>query len=1026
MKNYISVLLLSILLAGCGNLFVSPVNETPQVPAGENSSVVTFNLGTSPEGALAHTLLPDMSFSKYVLSFTALEEGKQPQEDLELEQGSSSRSVVLQTGDWRVRATGFNGTTPVAYGEKDINVAYSPYSQSVYIGVAQPLEGQGTFTYSLVHGTGVSVSGQLKKFDGTGDPQVLGESGTINPIAAGMYKLDVSANNGEKEVARTELVYIYKDVNTRADYVFSKAEFGATLYIGGTLAINGAGAYTGAALEIWGDQAYTKSLGSATITGTTWAKDLPTLNGASKLYFRVKITDAGGDFYANAGHIPAPVDDKNDIPLSVNYIVLSGTLDADYTVTAYEIYLYNADFSQRFAKAAVKSDGTWELKKQAFGESTACWLVPGTTQYYSGGGYFYDSKVSRDVFAANISGIELTIEPVDTVGVNGAWTDILVPSNSTVFYRIVPENSGKVTLDIQYGNVGGSLTLYDGITHSYMYALTGDSFYEHVVEKDHPYVVCASSTGPFNGDDARFKLRFVFRKWVNLKGAAVVTIDGQAPASAEVEVYNAFTNALLGEGPAAGGNWSARVLERTAETPLYFVVRAIDSGGTEFAKKLEDSSYAVYDENPGDIDFGNVAFDAIALTGTVSPVTVKLALFNGAKIIAKSGDTILGTGGFIPESASNEWSIKIPPQQSGTELNFEVSFSYSGYSRTYTFYNTLIGGTTAGSSNVPGINLSIPIVGINQTISRDIGNYNGFWHLLRPSESDTLILETRTSGYFYMDMYLYDGTDASQLGHVEGDAATKGNVKIEHDVTANHPYIAIGRHNYSDTSATVNFSSRYKPDGEVSITGLSSSGSVVVKVFTGSIAEDYDSVTLIAAGTGTASGGEALVSLTKISDITDGQYAVLVTSGFAVRYADNVSFTGGNAAIAWGNLDDASSIVGGGGIGEGYLGFSDGLPSGTFAVWVCSGTVTDYLSAALAMSSYVAVGASTSVTDGKVNLMTLTATGGTFNPNGTYTVIIGDTATMTTAGLKYQSGVSFSGGEATISYGGMTTVTLSY
>jgi hypothetical protein len=121
-------------------------------------------------------------------------------------------------------------------------------------------------------------------------------------------------------------------------------------------------------------------------------------------------------------------------------------------------------------------------------------------------------------------------------------------------------------------------------------------------------------------------------------------------------------------------------------------------------------------------------------------------------------------------------------------------------------------------------------------------------------------------------------------------------------------------------------------------------------------------------------------------------------------------------------------IAGGGGDANGTFAgsitFSDGLPTVTtgevWAIYVTPDTVSSFQNGATAMSHYVAGGASTSVNGNKVNLIITGATGGTFNKNGSYTVIFYSTSDL--YNLKYKSSVKFSGGNATISYSSMSTV----
>jgi hypothetical protein len=103
---------------------------------------------------------------------------------------------------------------------------------------------------------------------------------------------------------------------------------------------------------------------------------------------------------------------------------------------------------------------------------------------------------------------------------------------------------------------------------------------------------------------------------------------------------------------------------------------------------------------------------------------------------------------------------------------------------------------------------------------------------------------------------------------------------------------------------------------------------------------------------------------------------------------------------------------------EPSLSFSDGLPGGTWGVYVASGSITSMMDYLNVMSNYVAVGASTLTNGNAATLVTLGVPGGTFDPNGNYVVLYTDTSGT----IKYQNNVSFSGGSATISFSGMSSL----
>ena len=107
---------------------------------------------------------------------------------------------------------------------------------------------------------------------------------------------------------------------------------------------------------------------------------------------------------------------------------------------------------------------------------------------------------------------------------------------------------------------------------------------------------------------------------------------------------------------------------------------------------------------------------------------------------------------------------------------------------------------------------------------------------------------------------------------------------------------------------------------------------------------------------------------------------------------------------------------------DGSITFTDGIPDGAWAIYVTPNTVTSLLEGTKAMDNCVAGGAYTGVEGKKVWLLTSLATGGPFNKNGTYNIVLYD-ATKPLE-LKYKSSVKFFGGNASFTFKSMTRIGL--
>jgi hypothetical protein len=131
-----------------------------------------------------------------------------------------------------------------------------------------------------------------------------------------------------------------------------------------------------------------------------------------------------------------------------------------------------------------------------------------------------------------------------------------------------------------------------------------------------------------------------------------------------------------------------------------------------------------------------------------------------------------------------------------------------------------------------------------------------------------------------------------------------------------------------------------------------------------------------------------------------------------ITFTDNTTKAGPGTLIPGG---------GGGGGDVGTLTFTDNLPSNEdFSIFITTAAVTNYRTAINAAENRdnktAAIGSYLSTSNRVVAL----SGGGKFNPNGIYTVIYWKEYRHQE--IKYQTGVKFSGGNASISFNGMTTL----
>jgi len=194
----------------------------------------------------ARTLLPGAGFDKYVLSFWSL---TQSHPDVSLTSGSTIQITDLAPATWTIRVKAFVETTPTvfveaAFGEAVVELVAGQL-KAVPIRVSAKLDGaNGSFSYK-VSWTGVEgIWGDIKVYDlagGTVFSRDLGYSPSEDSasLPPGYYRLQISLETTYSMAVRSEVIHIYPGMDTRAEYAFEDADFGASITISGTVDLSG-------------------------------------------------------------------------------------------------------------------------------------------------------------------------------------------------------------------------------------------------------------------------------------------------------------------------------------------------------------------------------------------------------------------------------------------------------------------------------------------------------------------------------------------------------------------------------------------------------------------------------------------------------------------------------------------------------------------------------------------------------------------------------------------------------------------
>ena len=280
--------------------------------------------GSDPDGPI--NLNPN--FSKYILSAEpAGGNTATPPPPVQFDGYNSSATISLAFGEWLFTVTTYinvGGTDyAAAKGSVPLTVYDTYHSITIPVNTPQP-GGTGTFTYTVRHPSNVSVSIKLEPlplgqpfFNETANHDVQ----TVkNNIPSGMHFLTVSATANNKTIIRNEIVHIYQQATTNAEYVFTKADFEGSLNLSGTVKVlvNGQQPEQAYVYIHSNNTGYSESI-AINFTGNdgsgTWSGSFNSqTSGINTLYFDVGLRY---NITKEVLSIPIPVDDMAGIDLGI-------------------------------------------------------------------------------------------------------------------------------------------------------------------------------------------------------------------------------------------------------------------------------------------------------------------------------------------------------------------------------------------------------------------------------------------------------------------------------------------------------------------------------------------------------------------------------------------------------------------------------------------------------------------------------------------------------------------------------------
>jgi hypothetical protein len=586
------LLALSAILAGCVNLF-EPIE--PAVKAGAG----TLSISIAGQGGGERTLYPDATFTKYELTFSEAGGANYGPKTIT---GKSTESFNdIPAGTWTITAVGYviiNGREyAAAEGVSDpvSTVAGQIASVSIAISAEQggdpgffsydisfPVEKVDTARLTLSRFTGSSIHDdtQINSVD-----LITSSSGSVGSwelgsgLEPGYYRVDIVLQNDYQRAGISEIVHIYSNMETKAEYVYTEADFVDLVTLAGTVKVDGA-----ALSDVWlnafarlADKSII-DLGATYVTDGNWTLSIPAFSESTELYFHI------GAGNLSVGNIPGIMLNPGETTVSniaLDLITLSGTVTVtingeDPDSVFIQANLEEGDIWIGHTSVEPYSSGVlWNMIVPAFSAATT---VSFYVEFSGSGGSAYEHGLSpTTVHNSAISDINLqvvysSVTLSGTIGAVSVDTVTLSEGIRIIAYNQDGNSLGRASLN--GGNGAWSMTMTDttlASTDSIRFRVEidtdGSNLYWHTPTT---YPCEGQSIPDIALGNVSITTRTVGGTLANPPGGimgASITALSERLESANMDK----ANLLIGDGIIEGGSWSLKV-SSDAPASLWFAV----------------------------------------------------------------------------------------------------------------------------------------------------------------------------------------------------------------------------------------------------------------------------------------------------------------------------------------------------------------------------------------------------------------------------------------------------------------------
>ena len=690
-----AITVLALLTANCSN-FLGPM-VTPQKETGQGLLITV-----SHEVQESRTLYPSANFDKFILSFEKTEGTPDTHADVTLTDEASIEIDDLSDGTWIITAVGWVtiGGTPYAAAEGSETVEVSSISfQSVNIEIEAEQGGDdGFFSYSINFPLTKGINNawlNIRNFFGGYDNSFNLLTNPINTIVLppGYYMMTIQLHNDYQYAGHAEIVHIYSNLETIAEYTFIESDFVDFITLSGIvdITINGTALADpeDAFINAYFENNYVSPgycVGSAHVDLSTgeWSMKIPALDNYTTLFFWIgtntrygwlhfdinkEITIKDHDEYINLGMV------------TIKKFRISGTINItinenipDYA----EVIIYkDAEFQEYITGVVVDlSTNEWSVILDAFDEDTNLYFtVYAQEDSFNGSKSTGKSMVVKDtddsIDLGTINFSNFTISGTANITVNGNTPDYaaIEAYSDDEFHNHIK----TAVVDLSTGTWSMIFDPFDEPTILYFKVYAQKDSYSGT--KNTGKSITVKDT-----DDSIDLGAFNISK-ITIGGTVDVKVGGEAPDYAAIYAYldSGFSN-QVGSGASvnlSNGEWSIVINGFDTSTILYFRVYAEFNNYSNYIWKSAGSE-GIHNIDKDNIDLGSINM-GISISGIID------ATVNGASAAQTIVYASLTTNDWEAQWAAvitsiGEWNMVIPNFETDTTLYLFVRISDGNFS----------------------------------------------------------------------------------------------------------------------------------------------------------------------------------------------------------------------------------------------------------------------------------------------------------------------------------------------------------